>query len=62
MKKIIALSIVAFVLSSCKKDRVCECTNQDGSLYSKTTFTNISKKEAKSLCTTTSTGVTCTVK
>lgn len=62
MKKILALSVLALALSSCKKDRVCECTNQDGSLNSTTTFTNVTKKEAKSYCNSTSAGVTCTVK
>ncbi len=61
MKKIILLSITIFSMVSCKKDRVCTCSYQDGTKASETTFTKVTKKEAKSLCTSSSQGITCTV-
>ena len=62
MKKIILLVFIASSFASCKKDRVCTCTNQDGSISSQATYINVTKKEARNLCTTTLTGVTCSVK
>jgi hypothetical protein len=62
MKKIIFLSIVMVGLASCKKDRVCTCTYQDGTTYSEATYAHITKKEAKTLCTSSKQDITCTVK
>ena len=64
MKKttLIALSISAFFLISCKKDRVCSCTYADGSVATQVTFVHVTKKEAKSSCVSSTSGVTCTVK
>lgn len=62
MKKIIFLSITLVGLTACKKDRICTCTYQDGSTATETTFTQVTKKEAKSLCTSTSPNITCTVR
>ena len=60
MKKIILLIVSAGALSlaSCKKDRVCECTNTrtDSSgtvtteLNDNTTYKAVKKSEAKSIC------------
>lgn len=55
MKKItlFAAVIVAISFASCKKDRVCSCTNSStgGSVTtSETTYTKIKKSEAKTLC------------
>jgi len=49
-------------LTSCKKDRVCTCTNQDGSIAAQATYINVTKKEAKTYCVSSGQGVTCTVK
>lgn len=62
MKKLILITIVVSGLTSCKKDRVCTCNYSDGTLVSQSTFTNVTKKEARSLCTSNTQGVTCTVK
>jgi hypothetical protein len=62
MKNLVIFSFVVLGLASCKKDRVCTCNYQDGSLYYQTNYTNITKKDAKALCTTTAQGITCTVK
>lgn len=60
MKKILVamacLGMVAF--TSCKKDRVCECTNTNTSssgnvttdLNVNTSYTDIKKSDAKSIC------------
>ena len=61
MKKIAFISIVILVLTSCRKDRVCTCTNQDGSMVSQSTYTNMTKKEARTYCTSAAQGVSCTV-
>jgi len=60
MKKIILLAIafVAFSISSCKKDFVCECTttytSSSGNVTTDTddnvTYRDVKKGEAKSLC------------
>lgn len=62
MKKLTFISIIIIGLTSCKKDRVCTCNNQDGSIYSQGTYTHVTKKEARTYCTSSSQGVTCTVK
>lgn len=62
MKKIAFISTVIIGLTSCRKDRVCTCTNQDGSLFSQGTYTNVTKKEARTYCTSSAQGVSCTVK
>lgn len=76
MKKItlFAFAIVALSMASCKKERVCECTNTtvNGTSTaetntSKVTYTKISKGDAKIACqkqfqatTNTSSGTTTT--
>lgn len=62
MKKIIFLSSVVIGLAACKKDRVCTCTYQDGTTATETTYTHVTKKEAKTLCTSASQSITCTVR
>ncbi|MBS1634510.1 MAG: hypothetical protein JST26_01220 [Bacteroidetes bacterium] len=62
MKKILIPALFAIVFTACKKDRVCECTYPDGSIASQTTFTHVTKKEARNSCTTSQSGITCTVK
>jgi hypothetical protein len=62
MKKIAFLTIVIIGLTSCKKDRVCTCTNQDGSISSQATYTHVTKKQASTYCTSSAPGVSCTVK
>lgn len=62
MKNLFLISFIVLGLTSCKKDRVCTCNYQDGSLASQSTYINISKKDAKALCTTSVQGITCTVK
>jgi len=71
MKKltILALGIITLSLSSCKKDRTCECTETEtqGNTITVTTinatFSEIKKRDAKDACsnyayTTTSSGST----
>jgi len=62
MKKLILISMIFIGLTSCKKDRVCTCTNQDGSIAAQATYINVTKKEAKTYCVSSGQGVTCTVK
>ena len=52
MKKItlFAFAVVALSLASCKKDRVCTCTDVDGDILS-TTYYDSKKSNAELLCT-----------
>jgi hypothetical protein len=55
MKKITLLAVAALAISftSCKKDRVCECTYTptSGSTYTtKTTYYEVKKKDARLFC------------
>lgn len=61
MKTLITLFAFAVVFTSCKKDRVCSCKYQDGSVASETTYKNVTKKEAKNLCVSSSASINCTV-
>lgn len=52
-KTLFSLSLIAFasvLMVSCKKDRVCECTDTDGTVY-KTTLLDAGKQQAKDYCT-----------
>lgn len=62
MKKIILVAGISILFISCKKDRVCSCTFNDGSIASEATYTHVTKKEAKGYCVSSSANVTCTVK
>ena len=68
MKKItlLAAAFVAITFASCKKDRVCTCTEKDGTV-TETTYFESRKKDARLYCTggntqtkTTSSGVSFT--
>ena len=52
MKKItlLAAAFVAITFASCKKDRVCTCTEKDGTVY-ETTYYDAKKKDARLFCT-----------
>ena len=52
MKKItlLAATLVAITFASCKKDRVCTCTDVDGDTV-ETTYFDSRKKDARALCT-----------
>ena len=52
MKKItlLAAAFVAITFASCKKDRVCTCTDIDGAV-TETTYFDARKKDARLLCT-----------
>ena len=52
MKKItlLAIAFVAISFASCKKDRVCTCTEIDGTVTA-TTYFDARKKDARTLCT-----------
>lgn len=55
MKKITLLMVINGALmfvSSCKKDRVCECTTTSGGISTTTSVTlvNVTKKQAKDIC------------
>lgn len=62
MKKItlLAATLVAITFASCKKDRVCTCTDVDGDTV-ETTYFDSRKKDARALCTAENTEVTTTV-
>jgi hypothetical protein len=62
MKKLAFISIVLIGLTSCKKDRVCTCTDQGGNTISQSTYTHVTRKEAKTYCSSSaSQGLTCNV-
>lgn len=61
MKSVFFLLFIALFFASCKKDRVCSCKYADGSTASQATYTNVTKKEATNLCTSSSAGITCSV-
>lgn len=61
MKKIILTAIIASTFVSCKKDRVCSCKYQDGTIASESTYTKVTKKEAKNFCVSSSASITCVV-
>lgn len=52
MKKVFLtlITIMGIVLSSCKKDRVCECVESPGNNTTKTTMKNVNKRQAKANC------------
>lgn len=60
MKKILLFTVLAGLsMASCKKDRVCTCTDSNGT--SVTTLVHVSKAQAKANCistTETDNGVT----
>jgi hypothetical protein len=61
MKKIIFSVFVLTIVTSCKKDRTCTCSYADGSTASQGTYTNVTRKEAKALCVSALSGVTCSI-
>ncbi|MBK8367444.1 MAG: hypothetical protein IPL10_08505 [Bacteroidetes bacterium] len=63
MKKSIFVLVVAiFSLTSCKKDRVCSCSYQDGTVVSENTYKNVTRKEAKTYCVSANQSVSCSIK
>ncbi len=52
MKKItlLAVAFIAISFASCKKDRVCTCTDVDGNI-AETTYFDARKKDARAICT-----------
>jgi len=48
--KLLAIAFVAISFASCKKDRVCTCTDVDGDVLS-TTYYDSKKSNAELLCT-----------
>ena len=61
MKKLFFISFGILTLTSCKKDRVCTCSYQDGTVVSKTQYVDISKKDANALCVSNVQTISCTV-
>lgn len=61
MKTLLSLLSLVCILSACRKDRVCTCTDESGNTVSQATYTHVTRKEAKANCVS-SAGVTCTVK
>ena len=55
-KIVIVIGVISLGLASCKKDRVCECTNTHTNYTGTTTNTNtitykkVKKSEAKKMC------------
>lgn len=43
------MTAIAFAFTSCRKDRVCECTDSFGAV-TRTTIKNATKREAKANC------------
>jgi len=76
MKKAIYITTIvlfAVVISSCKKDRICECITTPGNTTDKTTLKKVTKRQAKANCfsyeydvtianSTTRVSVSCTLK
>lgn len=62
MKHLFFIFLLAITFTSCKKDRVCTCTNSDGTVVSERTYTHMTKKEARTYCTSTDPTINCTVK
>lgn len=52
MKKniFIIFLVTGFTISSCKKDRVCECVTTPGNTTSKQTLKGVTKRQAKANC------------
>jgi hypothetical protein len=52
MKKNVVLFVfmMSLVISSCKKDRVCECITTPGNTTSKQTLKNVTNRQAKANC------------
>ena len=61
MKNLFLFSFGIILLSSCKKDRVCTCSYQDGTVVSKTQYTKITKKDANAICVSNAQTVSCNV-
>lgn len=62
IKKIVVIILVSTAFASCRKDRVCSCTYSDGTVYSESTYVNVTKKQAKALCTSNTQGISCALK
>jgi hypothetical protein len=62
MKKIFLSLFFFSFLVSCRKDRVCECTNQSGAIVSQATYVRSTKREVKAVCISNSADIVCTVK
>lgn len=62
-RAILILSVLAFSFTSCEKNYNCECTDNTGYVWSKSTIHN-TKDKAQKECTDNSTGttITCTLK
>lgn len=50
MNKVLFFAGIVFVLCSCKKDYVCECTFSPSGYTTKQTIKKVSKKTAKDAC------------
>ena len=62
MKKSILFAFIATLcLTSCRKDRVCTCKYQDGTIASENTYKNVTRKEAKTYCTSLNTSLSCSI-
>lgn len=61
-KVIVILCIATLCFASCKKDRVCSCSYQDGTVVSENTYKNVTRKEAKTYCVSANQNVSCSIK
>jgi hypothetical protein len=48
-KNLLILALIVFVISSCRKDRHCVCS-QNGTELGDFTYTNVKRKEARDYC------------
>ena len=55
-KALLALAVIGFMMTSCKKDYTCKCVDADGDEIAKYTAT-MKKKDANSWCDTWNTGM-----
>ena len=62
MRKLFLLLFFSTFLLSCRKDRVCECTNKSGDIVSQASFIRATKREVKAVCISNSADIVCTVK
>lgn len=62
MKNLFLSLFVFSFLVSCRKDRVCECTNKSGAIVSQATYVRSTKREVKAVCISNDPDIICTVK
>ena len=62
MKKLFLSLFFFSFLVSCRKDRVCECTDKSGAIVSQASYTRATKREVKAVCISNNPDIICSVK